>query len=176
MTDEADVLRVAQIIKPHGVEGELAVDVFTDFPDERFATGQELLLLESEEEQPTVTVENSRWHQERILLTLQEISDRDRAEQLRDCWLVVPEDAAVDQAETVYGHELLNLTVRDREGENRGQITAVHPDRMNPLAEISMGDDVLDFPLSEDLIAELNPEEGFIVLNFPEGWEKLKRS
>ncbi|MFB6344832.1 MAG: ribosome maturation factor RimM [bacterium] len=175
MTEPDEVLKVGRIIKPHGIEGELSVESYTDFPDERFRSGNEIL-LELDDELRPVTVLNSRPHQDRILLELEEISDRNHAEELRDCWLVVPAESDAGGSHSILGHELLDLTVRTTSGQQRGKITDVHPDSMNPLAEITYGDGVLDFPLSEDLIVELNPEEGFIVLDFPSGWEKLKRS
>lgn len=174
MTEAADLLRVGQVIKPHGIDGELVVESYTDYPEERFRTGQELFLVEGDETIP-VAVEEYRWHQDRILLTLEQVPDRDRAEELRDCWLVIPADEAFDDSEDVLSHEMVGLTVRDAEGEARGVVSDVHPDPMNPLAEITIEDEVLDFPLSEGLVLELDPDAGYIVLDFPTGWEKLKR-
>lgn len=151
------------------------MEPYTDYPEERFDRGRKLLLVEDDDTQ-SVTVAESRWHQDRILLTLEEVPDRNRAEELRDCWLVVPAEDALDDPEAYLGHQLIGLSVRDSEGETRGTISDVHPDRMNPLAEITIDDDVLDFPLSEGLVLELDPEAGYIVLEFPSGWEKLKRS
>lgn len=176
MTEPTGVLRVGQIVKPHGIEGEVIVEPYTDFPEERFEPGVELSLFDGDDSFRGVTVEGSRWHQDRILLKLDEIDDRDRAEELRDCWLGVSEEDAFEQEEAFYGHQLLDLSVRDQEGRERGTIKDVHPDRLNPLAEVEVDGDLLDFPLSEDLIIEVNPDEGFIVLKFPEGWEKLKRN
>lgn len=175
MTETIEVLRVGRIVKPHGIDGELVVEPYTDFPEERFGAGRELLLLEGDDETVPVTAQGYRWHQDRILLELQEVPDRNRAEEVRDCWLAVPEAEAIEDAQAYYGYELVGLAVRDEAGNPRGSIRAVHPDRMNPLAEITLDDDVIDFPLSENLILELNPDENYIVLDFPRGWEKLKR-
>ena len=39
-----DLVRVARIGKPHGIRGEVTVQVFTDDPDARFAPGERLVV------------------------------------------------------------------------------------------------------------------------------------
>ena len=71
---------VGRIGKPHGIRGEVTVDVRTDEPERRFAPGAVLLARPpagSHSPHATLTVESSRWHQTTLLVAFDEVPDRD---------------------------------------------------------------------------------------------------
>ena len=67
-------LVVGRLGRPHGVHGEISVEVRTDEPETRFAKGSKLSIKESNKQ---LTVFSSRWHQEKMLVKFEEITDRD---------------------------------------------------------------------------------------------------
>jgi len=79
-------LVVGRIAKAHGIGGEVAVEVRTDAPDDRFAPGTSLL-TEPGERGP-LTVRRTRWHSGRLLVVFDEVADRTAAEALRGTLLV----------------------------------------------------------------------------------------
>ena len=77
---------VARIGKPHGLRGEVTVDVRTDEPDRRFVPGAVLRAQAPKDSafaRSTLTVERARWHQQTLLLTFAELADRTQAETAR---------------------------------------------------------------------------------------------
>jgi 16S rRNA processing protein RimM len=82
-----DLVVVGRIGRPQGLKGEVTVEVRTDDPAERFAAGA-VLLTEPLERGP-LTVEQSRDHSGRLVLTLAGVGDRSTAERLRDTLLLV---------------------------------------------------------------------------------------
>ena len=74
---------VGRIGKPHGIRGELTVEVRSDEPERRFADGARLRA-----ESPRgpaarwseLTVTSTRWHQTTLLVRFEEIGDRTTAE------------------------------------------------------------------------------------------------
>ncbi len=80
-------LVVGRVARPHGVRGELAVDVRTDDPELRLAVGA-VLATEPAAAGP-LTVAGSRWHSGRLLLRFAGVDDRAAAEELRGTLLVV---------------------------------------------------------------------------------------
>ena len=60
-------LVVGRVGRPHGIRGELTVQVHTDDPDLRFAAGS-VLATEPAARGP-LTVSSSRWHSGRLLVT-----------------------------------------------------------------------------------------------------------
>src|SRR4249919_2587123 len=83
--NEVDVV-VGRIGKPHGLRGEVTVDVRTDEPERRFARGSTLRAEPppgSASSLRTVTVAASRRHQSVLLVTFEELTDRGSAEAAR---------------------------------------------------------------------------------------------
>jgi len=173
VTEESgEYVRIGQVIKPHGIDGELVVQPATDVPEERFSSGTSLTITGGNSDRSSLTVDDYRWHQGRILLETREINDRNEAEKFRDVWLSVPvsQDSS---GEYIRQHELIQADVYDQDGTHRGTVEEVHPDEMNPLIRIDIGDDLIEFPLSPGLIHEFDSENRRLVLEFPDGWRKL---
>lgn len=110
---------VARIGKPHGIRGEVTVQLFTDSPQERFARG-EVLGIENfapgsaaASVAPTgeLTVAGARWNKKILVVRFDEVTTRNQAEELRGTRLVyeVPEDDG--EEEGFYEQELVNLPV-----------------------------------------------------------------
>jgi 16S rRNA processing protein RimM len=121
---------VGRIGKPHGLRGEVTVEVRTDEPDRRFAVGT---TVRAERPSggpapwPTLTVIGARWHQSTLLLRFEELSDRTIAESARGLMLHahVAADESPDDPEEYYDHQLVGLTAEDPEGRTLGEVTAV---------------------------------------------------
>ena len=80
-------LVVGRIGRPHGIRGEVTVEVRTDDPELRFEPGS---VLATEPASPgPLTVEAARWHSGRLLVSFEGYADRDSAEELRGVMLVV---------------------------------------------------------------------------------------
>jgi len=170
---KSEFLRVGEIIKPHGIDGELVVQPSTDFPEERFHPNVNLSVFRGNEWLKELIVKDYRWHQGRILLDVEGVDDRDTAETFRDCWFGIPVDDVADEVDGYFEHQLVGLDVYSSGGDRRGVIAEVHPDSMNPLITIELDDETFEFPLSPGLIESVDEDENRIVLLFPDGWKKL---
>jgi 16S rRNA processing protein RimM len=125
---------VGRIGRPHGVRGEVSVEPRTDEPDRRFVPGT-VLGTEAPRTAPTgpdarpgrLTVRAVRWHQDRLLVTFDELADRTAAESARGLLLLteVPEDARPDDPEEFYDHQLVGLRVVTTDGRDVGEVRAV---------------------------------------------------
>lgn len=121
---------VGRIGKPHGIRGEVTVDVRTDEPQLRFADDRTLLAQPPAGAATTVdrlTVESSRWHQGVLLVRFAEVADRNDAELLRNTVLSIDLDTTEtpDDPEEFYDHQLVGLTAYDQDGTRLGEVTAV---------------------------------------------------
>ena len=129
---------VGRIGRPHGVRGEVSVEPRTDEPDRRFVPGT-VLGTEAPRAAPRaespaagtrpsrLTVRAVRWHQDRLLVTFDELADRTAAESARGLLLLteVPEDARPDDPEEFYDHQLVGLRVVTTDGRDVGEVRAV---------------------------------------------------
>jgi 16S rRNA processing protein RimM len=118
-------LVVGRIAKPHGVHGELAVEVRTDDPELRLAVGAVLAT------QPAAAgplgVAGIRWHSGRLLVRFTGIDDRTAADELRDTLLVVDSADLEDlpDADEFRDHQLIGLNVIASGGEQVGTVADV---------------------------------------------------
>lgn len=121
---------VGRIGKPHGLRGEVTVDVRTDEPDRRFTVGARLRAQAARGAAGIpahLTVASTRWHQGVLLAGFEEAGDRTAAEGLRGTVLHVtldPEETPEDPEE-FYDHQLLGLAVHDLGGALIGTVSGV---------------------------------------------------
>ena len=118
-------LVVGRITRPHGVRGEVSVEVHTDEPDRRFAVGS--VLATDPAEAGPLTVASTRWHTGRLLVCFAGVADRNQAEDLRGIWLTLDSAQAgpTDDPDEFHDHELIGLAVVTVSGEPVGRVTDV---------------------------------------------------
>ena len=130
-TGEGDIeVVVGRIGKPHGIRGEVTLDVRTDEPERRFAPGTTLRAEApaGADRRPTsLTVARARWHQSTLLVTFEELDDRTSAEAVRGTVLhaTIGHDEVPDDPEEYYDHQLVGLAVVDLDGTALGEVKAV---------------------------------------------------
>ncbi|MCJ7548398.1 MAG: ribosome maturation factor RimM [Anaerolineae bacterium] len=150
-------------MRPHGVRGELRAKVLTDHP-ERLASVEILYVGEKLSPHKVMGV---RQHQDAALIMLEGYEDRTAAEVLRGSLLYVTvEDAVPLDEDEFYEFQIEGLAVVTDEGELLGEIVEVFtaPGANDvfvvhgPLGELLI-------PAIEDVVIELNPDAGRIVVH-----------
>jgi 16S rRNA processing protein RimM len=127
--DTIDVV-IGRIGKPHGVRGEVTVEVRTDEPDRRFVAGTPVRAERpngAEAPWAELTVVSTRWHQTTLLVRFEELTDRTTAEAARGLLLHadVPADETPEDPDEFYDHQLVGLAAEDLDGRPLGEVTAV---------------------------------------------------
>jgi len=159
---EPRFLVIGEVIKPHGVRGEVRVRPHTDLP-ERF-TWLEVVYIGKESPRP-MTVTAVRLHQGLVLLKLDGIDSRDDAETLRGAWLQVPEADAIPLEEGEYFlYQLEGLAVVTDAGRALGVVVEILETKANnvlvvkgPLGEVLIPD-------IDDVVDVVDLENGRIVI------------
>jgi 16S rRNA processing protein RimM len=168
-------LVVGRVGRPHGIRGELTVQVHTDYPDLRFAAGS-VLATEPAGRGP-LTVSASRWHSGRLLVTFAGYADRSRAEELRGTLLVM-DSAEVGQPEDpeeFHDHELIGLRVLTRAGEPVGVVSDVLHQGQDLLVIQAgegrgvAGDAEVLVPFVAAIVVEVDVAGGRLVISPPPG-------
>lgn len=119
MGDDVEQVQVGRIVKPHGIRGEVSVQVTSDVAG-RFAEGDVVTAADGRR----FTVERQRPHQGRLLVTFAEVPDRTAAELLRGVTLFA--DAAdVSDSDVFYAHELVGMLVVHEDGRFLGYVNDI---------------------------------------------------
>ena len=161
---------MGRIGKPHGLRGEVTVEVRTDEPERRFATGAALRAQAprgSAFGASALTVDRSRWHQSTLLVTFAELTDRTVAEGARGVLLhaEIPADATPEDPDEFYDHQLVGLAVHDVDGTHLGEVTGLVHGGAQDLLEIRTPDgrDTL-VPFVKALVPEVDLTAGRVVV------------
>ncbi len=164
-------VQVARIGKPHGIRGEVTVQVMTDAPQERFVPGT-AFVVEPARLGP-LTVESARWNKDILLLGFAEVVDRNGAEELRGAKLFVDTEDVDDDEDAWYEHELVGLRVLVDEQEV-GKVAALNTLPAQDLLVVTAadGNEVL-VPFVEQIVPEVDVEAGFIRVTPPAGLFEL---
>ena len=134
MTEQPDeknpvLLEIGKILKPHGLSGELIVDLSTN-RTERLNPGSVISTQELK-----LNIKRSRPHQKKFIVLFEGIENREQADELRGETLF----AESIEDETVWVHELVGAEVIDQEGINRGLVTSVVHNPASDLLELEDG-------------------------------------
>ncbi|UXM90129.1 ribosome maturation factor RimM [Paenarthrobacter sp. JL.01a] len=165
-------LQVARIGKPHGIRGEVTVQVLTDAPAERFVAGTEFV-VEPASAGP-LTVRSARWNKDILLLGFEEIADRNAAEAIRGAKLFIEtEELDDDDEEGWYEHELVGLQARVG-AQVVGKVAALNtmPAQDLLVIESEDGKEIL-VPFVDEIVPEVNIEDGYILITPPAGLFEL---
>jgi 16S rRNA processing protein RimM len=123
-TERTIEIVVGVIERPHGVRGEVAVELRTDEPERRFAPGQ---VLRDEGGNRRFTVRSVRDHSGRLLVRFAELVDRAGAEAVRGTLLVVavgPDERPTEPGE-FYDRQLIGLRATTPDGAEVGRVASV---------------------------------------------------
>ncbi|SFO84532.1 16S rRNA processing protein RimM [Amycolatopsis arida] len=162
---------VGRVAKAHGIGGELAVDVRTDVPEERFAAGAVLTGRARDGDTCRLTVAAARPHGGRLLVRFAEVTDRAGAESLRGVLLLA--DTAdlppTDDPDEFYDHELEGLRAELADGTVVGRVReVVHTPGGELLALDRDGGEAL-VPFVRAIVPVVDLPGGRVVLDPPEG-------
>jgi 16S rRNA processing protein RimM len=174
------LLVVGEIVRPHGVRGEVVVHVRTDEPEERFAPGSVLITEPGAgaspngawRPPPSLTVEAVRPHLGRLIVTFAGIHDRELAEALRRVELCV--DSAdlpdTDDPDEFHDFQLVGLTAVDEKGAEIGEVVRVdHAPAADMLVLRRPDGRTALVPFVSAMVPEVDLAGGRVVVTPPEG-------
>lgn len=115
-------LTVGFLRRPHGIRGEIVMDLHTDFP-ERLKRGRKMFV--SDEYKP-VTIQSVREHQNGVLIKFNGIDTPEDAGQLRNQWVFVKaKDVPPLPEGHIYQYQLIGFKVVDENDVLLGELAEI---------------------------------------------------
>lgn len=170
MAATKNLILLGEVVKPHGIKGELCIVWHADSPLILDDLSRVYLRIPGERPQAFKPLE-WREHKKKVLLFLGEISGRDQAEGWRGAELLMSsEDLPPIQEHEVYLHELTGCAVFLPDGTRLGRIQGFLRSQDNEVWSIvnDQEQEIL-FPAQDEFILALDPENQNIVIDPPEG-------
>ncbi|RBY82202.1 ribosome maturation factor RimM [Blastococcus sp. TF02A-26] len=177
-TTPDDTVVVGRIGRPHGVRGQVTVEVRTDDPDLRFAPGS--VLLTDPAARGPLTVVAKRWHSGTLLLQLSAPSgetyvNREDVDALRNTLLLVPvaDLPELEEPDSFYDHQLVGLAAQLPDGSVIGEVTAVRHEAQDLLVVRRPDAAEALIPFVSAIVPTVDVAGGFLVVDPPEGLLEL---
>ena len=176
MTNWDDAILVGVVARTHGNRGEVIVNSETDFPEERFCEGAQLMTRARDGRCGTLEVASMRMHQGRPVILFKGVGSMDDAELLAGMELRI----ALDEGDTklledgeYFHRDLIGCAVVTESGDPVGEVTAVEGDRGNTRLVVKSKQNEVLIPLAEEICTVdvaarrivVRPPEGLLELN-----------
>jgi 16S rRNA processing protein RimM len=161
-------LVVGKLHKPHGVQGEIRMSIWTDFPER---LQKDVIVYVGSQLRP-LTLLNVRSHQQDLLVTFQGINNREQVGELRNHLVHVRADDRPPLPEgEFYLHELLGLrVVKDDNDLELGVITEILETGANNVFVVrrEKHSDLLR-PDIDEVVVTIDPQKGEMRVNLIPG-------
>lgn len=177
-TSVTEAIVVGRVGRPHGIRGDVTIEVRTDVPQRRFAVGA---VLGREGGGDPLTVAAVHWHSGRLLIRFDGVEDRSAAEALRDVLLTIDlaeagspvdddEDAESDAGDTWWDRDLVGLEAVTTAGSSLGRVTDVIHAPAGDLLAVGRPDGGEHLvPFVREIVPTVDPAAGRIVVDPPPG-------
>jgi len=169
---EPRYLAVGQVIAPHGVRGEVKVEILTDDPH-RFGRLERVFVGPDGEEPAPWPLQSYRLHRGRALLKLGGCDDREAAERLRGMLIQVPlEEALLLEEGEYYEHQILGLEVWTVAGERLGEVVDILYTGANDVYVVhgsNLAGGELLIPAIAEVVQTVDLEAGRLVVELLDG-------
>lgn len=156
-----DFIKIAQIADAHGIKGEVKLRSFSEDPDFFINTP----ILHDKNGSKTFEITVTGRVKEYVIARINNISDRNAAELLKNMELYIPITALPELEDgEFYYNDLIDLEARLPSGETYGIIIAVHNFGAGDIIEIETPSGKEMLPLREPWIIETNLKEGYVMV------------
>lgn len=160
-------LVVGFVRRAHGVQGEMIMDLHTDFP-ERFRTGRRLFVGEARK---PMTLASARSHAKGMLIKFKGIETPEDTAQFRNQWVYVKtSEVPALPAGQIYQHELFGFKVVDENDQSLGELVEIIETGANDVYVVKdeAGKEIL-LPAIPSVILDLDPARRFMRVHVLEG-------
>jgi 16S rRNA processing protein RimM len=165
-------LLIGEILRPHGIVGELKMRVLTAYPERLRDLKTVYLADDPESQSPDVyTLTQVRYHHDYALIKLKEIPDRTAAERYRELFVLVAIDDAIPlETGEHYLFQLIGMTVQLETGETLGTLVDVMETGANDVYVVESDEygEVL-IPATEHTVLNTDAQARCITVRLPEG-------
>lgn len=163
-----DLVRLAVVQRPHGLKGELKVELTCAGVDRLLSCADLLLAAPGSEPRPVKVTMGFERPDGTAVVRLAEVTDRDAAERLRGAFLAVPEGRQAPAPEGSFLlHDLLGCRVVDGKGLELGVVTELMETPANWVYVVRREGRELLIPAVKSMVRKVDLTSRRIVVDWP---------
>ncbi|HEV2843861.1 MAG TPA: ribosome maturation factor RimM [Thermoanaerobaculia bacterium] len=166
--DLPETVAVGRVLRPHGIKGEVVVEVLSDVPG-RFEKGSRVQGVREGSPSLSLVVAASRPQKGGAVVRFEGFEDRDQAEELRGLDLEVPRSEVPEAPEGTYYHYELLGCLCFNEGEALGRVVEVTEDGGGVMLIVEGDGRRVPVPFVREFLRAVDVKAGRIDLALPPG-------
>lgn len=164
-----DRVAVGRVLRPHGIRGELKVEVWSDV-EGRFGVGNELFLSSPDGLSRRVRIETVRPERGALLLRISGIDNRDQAEEVRNARFEVDASDVPEPPEGFYYHfQLVGCVCHEEAAGELGPVAEVVEDGGGFLLRVEQDGRSVLIPFVDAFLTNVDVVGRRIDLRCPDG-------
>jgi len=165
----SELLLVGRVARAHGNKGQVIVNPETDFPGDRFAEGN-VLVVDHGGQQVERRIVSVRFQQGRPIVALDGVATMNDAEALAGAELKVPaETLAPLPGGTFYRHDLVGCEVRTKDGQVVGMVTRIEGPVERSLLVVAGKLGEVMIPMVQGIVTSVDIGTRRVVVDPPDG-------
>ncbi len=159
---QADYIAVGRILAPHGVRGEVKVEIMTDYPERFF---KHPTLYAGTGATP-LKVKSARYFKSYVLLSFEGRPDRNSVEELRGEYLQIPMSEAAPLGDgEFYLFQAIGLEVVTDEGKRLGEVAEVIETGANAVFVVEGDEGEVLIPDTKEVVLGADLKEGVMTVH-----------
>lgn len=160
--DQNEFLTVGRVTRPHGIRGKIEILPLTD-SHLRFKSGSSFFLNPPVAGRDSVRLTDIGKKKDRLIAKVDGIDDRDGAEALASCELLIPE-AQGDKPEGAFWHyEIIGCRVVTDQGQDLGRVIEIIRTGVNDIYAVGDSREYL-IPATKEVIQKIDVGERLIII------------
>lgn len=156
------------VLKPQGLKGEIKVKSISPYP-ERFKLLNKIFV--KKEKIQAYSIQSVRVSDKFVFLKFNEINNREQAEDLRDCEILIEKSDLLElKDQEYYIHDLIGCQVCTNDGQDIGELVQVSQFSSNDVYVVknNQGKEIL-IPAISEVIRQIDLEKKIITIQLLEG-------
>lgn len=164
-----ELVAIAKIVKPRGLRGEVVAGLLTDFRD-RFDGLESVIAIATDGTRADLRIENFWFQKDRIILKFVSVDSVEKADELRNLEICVPESDAVELEEgEFFEWQLEGCEVETVEGDVIGTVRELMRTGGTEILVVESDGREYLIPFAEAICTTVDVDKKKIVVDPPEG-------
>ena len=161
----SNLVSIGELIKPHGIKGELKILLFNE-ESQSLKNNQIVFLKNSKDDSFKYKIEKVIYSMKKNRIKFFEIDSIDSADKLRGYILSIPRsDFPELETEEYYLNDLIGYTLLDKTNNNYGCVDDIFHFPANDVLSVSLNDKEYLIPIIDDIILNIDHDSRLIIIN-----------